>query len=471
MIEEMQGETLLPPMSELTAQLEALLRSVMLPSETPVSFQHDDPVISSRFHIGRAASTALAGCGVAASEIWQQAGGTPQEISCDVNGAAFSLISFLCQRLDDNSQPERDPNRPLVGLYQAGDGRWIHLHGAFPALADGTMKILGCENGTDSVQAAVAAWQAEELEDALADSGMCGAMIRTRDEWLAHPQGIALAQEPAIRITKIAESDPVPLSDRHRPLEQVRVLDLTRVLAGPTCARTLASHGANVLKINSPNLPSVPPFVMDTGHGKRSAFLDLDQPEEAKQLQALASSTDVFSQGYRQGALAIRGFGPEQLAARNPGIVYVSINAYGHVGPWAGRPGWEQLAQSATGIAVDEGSFEAPRLIGAAATDYTTGYLAALGAMAALYRRNLEGGSYHVEVSLSQTANWLYGFGLFNDTASQPPLDIMQATPFMTTSNSGFGLLNHLGPILQMSKTMPRWEQPSVPLGTHPASW
>ena len=236
-------------------------------------------------------------------------------------------------------------------------------------------------------------------------------------------------------------------------------------------ARTLASHGANVLKINSPNLPSVPPFVIDTGHGKRSAFLDLNQENDHKQLKSLILSADIFSQGYRKGALAKRDLGPEQLAEQRPGIIYVSINAYGHVGPWAARPGWEQLAQTVSGVAVDEGSFEAPQLIAAAATDYTTGYLGALGAMAALYRRSIEGGSYHVEVSLAQTANWLYEFGLFERNHALPNFDPAIAAPYMVSSDTGFGRLHHLGPIIRMSETEPRWEQVSVPLGHHPAKW
>ncbi len=437
----------------MDSYLKNLLASTGLPAGSDVAFTHDDPVIPSRFRIGRAAATALAAVGVASNEIWKLSGRRDQEIAVDVKGAAISLISFLCQRLETGDQPVRDPNRPLVGFYQAGDGRWIHLHGAFPRLAQGTMRVLGCKEDAVSVARSVAGWQAQELEDALAEAGMCGAMARTRDEWLRHEQGKVLSGIPAVVIKKIGDSDPEPFGSRSRPLENVRVLDLTRVLAGPTCARTLAAHGANVLKINSPNLPSVPPFVMDTGHGKRSAFLELTSKSDAGILRGLAATSDIFSQGYRKGALGGHGFGPEELAALRPGIVYVSINAYGHEGPWANRPGWEQLAQTATGVAVDEGSEAQPKLIGAAATDYTTGYLAALGAMAALYRRGKEGGSYHVEVSLSQTANWLYTFGLFEKGGVQPALDLADAAPFMISSETGFGKLHHLGPILQMSET------------------
>ena len=452
-------------------ELSRLLQLAKLPAADSIEIRGRDPVMPSRFKIGEASATALAACGVAANTIWTASGGKHQRIEVDTAGAAVSLISFLCQKLEDGSEPQRDPNRPLVGFYQAGDGRWVHLHGAFPDLAAGTLAVLDCDASPESIQVAVSRWEGQALEDALAEAGMCGAMARTREEWLTHPQGESLQLVPPVSIKRIADSPIEPIPPRARPLEGVRVLDLTRVLAGPTCGRTLASHGANVLKVNSPNLPSVPPFVIDTGHGKRSAFLDLNDEKDHKQLKLLVLSTDIFSQGYRKGALAKRGLGPEQLAERRPGIIYVSINAYGHVGPWAARPGWEQLAQTASGVAVDEGSLDSPRLIAAAATDYTTGYLGALGAMAALYRRSIEGGSYHVEVSLAQTANWLYEFGLFERDHALPNFDPAIATPYMVSSDTGFGRLHHLGPIIRMSETEPRWEQVSVPLGHHPATW
>ena len=452
-------------------ELSRLLQLAKLPAADSIEIRGRDPVMPSRFKIGEASATALAACGVAANTIWTASGGKHQRIEVDTAGAAVSLISFLCQKLEDGSEPQRDPNRPLVGFYQAGDGRWVHLHGAFPDLAAGTLAVLDCDASPESIRVAVSRWEGQALEDALAEAGMCGAMARTREEWLTHPQGESLQLVPPVSIKRIADSPIEPIPPRARPLEGVRVLDLTRVLAGPTCGRTLASHGANVLKVNSPNLPSVPPFVIDTGHGKRSTFLDLNDEKDHKHLKLLVLSADIFSQGYRKGALAKRGLGPEQLAEQRPGIIYVSINAYGHVGPWAARPGWEQLAQTASGVAVDEGSLDSPRLIAAAATDYTTGYLGALGAMAALYRRSIEGGSYHVEVSLAQTANWLYEFGLFERDHALPNFDPAIAAPYMVSSDTGFGRLHHLGPIIRMSETEPRWEQVSVPLGYHPATW
>jgi len=272
-----------------------------------------------------------------------------------------------------------------------------------------------------------------------------------------------------VSIEKIGESAPEPVSTSpDRPLSGVRALDLSRLLAGPTNGRTLAEHGAEVLLVNSPRLTNIPAFVMDTSHGKRSCCLDLDDPEGVATLRSLVAASDVFSQGYRGGSLAHRGFGPEALAELRPGIVVVTINCYGDVGPWRLRPGWEQMAQTVSGLAVGQGGADHPVLVPAAACDYTTGYLAALGTMAALRRRAREGGSYHVRASLCQTAGW------FAATAADRPVDATgfgDVDSYLMTSDTPFGRLHHLAPVAQLPVTPARWEQPTRPIGSDPPSW
>ncbi|MCH8849716.1 MAG: CoA transferase, partial [Chloroflexi bacterium] len=237
----------------------------------------------------------------------------------------------------------------------------------------------------------------------------------------------------------------------------------------PTCGRTLAEHGADVLRIDSPNLPHVPNFVIDTGHGKRSAHLDLTSRDGADRLRSLVREADLFTQGYRLGAMERLGFGPEALHELRPGIIYTSINCYGHEGPWKSRPGWEQLAQTVTGIAAEHGGPEQPRLLPAAATDYTTGYLAALGALVALKRRAREGGSYHVRVSLSRTGMWIDSLGRSEEAGR--PLTSDDVAPLLIETETPHGRLRHLKPVLELSETPPRWALPTVPLGTHEAAW
>jgi crotonobetainyl-CoA:carnitine CoA-transferase CaiB-like acyl-CoA transferase len=449
-----------------------LLQEVGLPTDAAtLTIEPGPPILPVKFPIAERAAAALGACGVAAATLWRDRTGATQDVFVDQRRADASLLSFLLQRLDGEPTLRTAEGLALVAMYECGDGRWIHLHGAFPKLAQRTVDVIGGEvgEGAKEVAARVKQFGALELEDALASVGACGAMVRSVDEWAAHPQRAAVAPLGRVSIEKIADGPVVPVGDGRRPLGGVRVLDLTRVLAGPTNARVLAEHGADVLHINGEHLDNVPAFVMDTGHGKRSASLDLNVADDVAVLRSLVAGADVFSQGYRGDALARRGFGPEQLAELNPGIVAVTINCYGDVGPWRLRPGWEQLSQSVTGIAMAEGAPGPPRLVPAAAADYTTGYLAALGTLAALRRRSIEGGSYLVRASLCQTAMWIAEDG--------PCVDPSTATgfgdpePWLVTEQTGFGELTHLTPIAQLSRTPARWDLPSAPLGTHQPAW
>ena len=217
-------------------------------------------------------------------------------------------------------------------------------------------------------------------------------------------------------IVKISDSPREKLPDGDRPLLGVRVLDLTRVLAGPTSARTLAEHGADVLKITGPHLPNIGCQEYDIGHGKLSAHLDLREQKDLETLRGLVRETDVFSQGYRPGTLGKRGFSPEALAQLRPGIVYVSLSVFSHVGPWASRRGFDTVVQRVSGITGRQGELfpgdvPGPQFYPVSAIEYLTGYLMAFGALVALDRRAREGGSWLVRISLAQTGHWLVGRG------------------------------------------------------------
>ena len=453
-----------------------LLAEVGLPAdEIGMTIVDGPPVLATTFPIGARAAAALGACGVAAALLWRDRTGEDQAVVVDARRAEVSLVSFALQRLDGAATPRTAEGRPLVALYQCADGRWIHLHGAFPRLATRTVHVIGGDVDADADEVArrVAAFAAPVLEDALAAAGACGAMVRSSQEWAAHPQRAAITPLGRVSIEKVADGPVVPVGDGLRPLGGVRVLDLTRVLAGPACARLLAEHGADVLHVNGEHLDNVPAFVIDTGPGKRSTSLDLRSDADVDVLRALVRDGDVFSQGYRSGALERRGFGPAQLAELNPGIIAVTINCYGDTGPWRERPGWEQLGQSVTGIAMAEGASldpaGRPRLVPAAAADYTTGYLAALGTMAALRRRSIEGGAYHVRASLCQTATWIAEDGACVEPSTATGLG--DITPWLVEEPTSVGMLTHLTPVAQLSATPARWATPVVPLGTHPPIW
>ena len=315
-------------------------------------------------------------------------------------------------------------------------------------------------------------WEALDFENAVAAAGACAGVARTPEEWDASEQGRILASRPVVEVVKIGDSAPEPFArDAQMPLDGVRLLDLTRVLAGPTCGRTLAQYGADVMVISSPNLPSVPYFVSDTGHGKRAAFVDLATEDGAATMRELVRGADVFAQGYRQGALERRGLGPLELAQLRPGIVVTAINCYGHEGPWRGRPGWEQLGQTVTGMAVMHGGGSAPKLQPGAVTDYTTGFLAAFGTLVALQRRALYGGSYLVRVSLAQTAMWIRHMGLRGDGEKARALGEDEIKAWSIASETGFGPMTHLRPPVMMGATPARWRRGVVPLGTDAPRW
>jgi crotonobetainyl-CoA:carnitine CoA-transferase CaiB-like acyl-CoA transferase len=248
------------------------------------------------------------------------------------------------------------------------------------------------------------------------------------------------------------------------------VLDLTRILAGPVAGRTLAAYGADVMLVNSPRLPNIE-AIAETSRGKRSAHVDLATEAGRRTLRELVSQCDVLLQAYRPGALARLGFGTEALAAVRPGIVVASLSAYGRLGPWAERRGFDSLVQSATGLNAEEAqAFGAPqpRALPVQALDYGAGFLLAFGAQAALLRQREQGGSWEVQVSLAGVGRWLRGLGRMHGAAGTPPPDFsgaMEATP------SGFGLLRAVPHAARFSHTPAGWTRPSVPPGTDPPRW
>ena len=436
-----------------------------------------DPILPTPFRIGETSAAALGAVGLAVSELWELRTGRRQEVAVDTRQATASLRSGHYMKLEGAAvSTERNT---VMGVYPARNGRWSYLHCNFPNHRAAALGVLGVREDREAVRQAVAKWDALELEEAIIAAGGAGGMVRTMDEWARHPQAAAIASLPLLEIVKIGASAPEKLPEGNRPLSGVRVLDLTRVLAGPTCARTLAEHGADVLKITAPHLPNLGYQEYDTGHGKLSAHLDLREPGEVETLQQLVREADVFSQSYRPGTLAARGFSPEALARLRPGIVVVSLSAFGHAGPWAARRGFDTVVQTVSGItsrqgAVFPGPEAGPQFYPVSAIDYLTGYLMAFGAMVALARRGREGGSWLVRISLAQTGRWLVGRGevpeaeLASVPAEFSPAELARWT---ITSDTPAGRLHHLGPVVRLSETPPRWARPSVPLGYHEAAW
>src|SRR6516225_7501560 len=307
-----------------------------------------DPILRTPFRVGVAGAATIAASGVAAAALWQARTGRRQRVTVDLRQATASMRSGHYVKLADAEVSTR--RNSIMGVYTTKDGRWSYLHCNFPNHRAAALSVLGVAEDRDAVTRAVATWNAADLEEAIIAAKGAGGMARSKAEWAKHPQAAAIAGLPLMEIIRIGDSAPEPLPAGERPLSGIRVLDLTRVLAGPTCARTLAEHGADVLRITGAHLPSLGYQELDTGHGKLAAQLDLRQPENVDILRGLVRQSDVFSQGYRPGSLAGRGLSPEELAAIRPGLVYVSLSAFGHTGPWAARRGFDTVVQTVSGI-------------------------------------------------------------------------------------------------------------------------
>jgi len=438
-----------------------------------------DPILPSRFRLGETAAAVHLAIGVAVNDLWELRTGRRQDLGIDVLHGAATLKSYeyFTEKRASGEAAWAQRNR-LAGIswpHPTKDGRYFLPHMGLPHLGERILKILKCEYELEAVQRAVLKWNALDLEDAIAEARACGAMVRSEQEWLAHPHGKLLSEQPVIEITKIADSEPEPIpasvnKDGLRPLSGYKVLDLTRILAGPTCARTLAEHGADVLMVTAEHLPQAERFVQDTSHGKRSCFLDLRKTDEHEKLLSLLQNADVFSQGYRPGIMDKLGLSPEQAAEIRPGVIYTSMNCYGYQGPFKERAGWEQLAQTVTGIA-DEHGGDRPRLLPAAACDYTTGYLAAYGTLLAMGLRARHGGSYHVRASLCQSGMFLLRQPRVNLTDDAINIDSAQLEDVLEEKDTGYGPIGFLGPVLRMSETKPCWPLPSPILGSNEANW
>ncbi len=436
-----------------------------------------DPILPTPFRISETAAATLAAVGLAASDLWQLRTGREQRVAVDTRQATASLRSGHYLTID-GTYVSPAPNA-VMGTYRARHGRWSYLHCNFPNHRAAALKVLGVAEDREAVSKAVAQWDALELEEAIIAANGAGGMVRTMDEWAQHPQGIAVATLPLMEIIRIGDSPAEPLPAGDRPLSGIRVLDLTRVIAGPTCGRTLAEHGADVLKISAEHLPSLGRQEYDTGHGKLSAYLDLRDDRQNEILRGLAREADVFSQGYRPGTLAGRGFSPEALAELRPGIVVVSLSAFGHVGPWAARRGFDTVIQTVSGMTTRQGEVfpgaaPGPQFYPVSAIDFLTGYLMAFGSMVALGRRAREGGSWHVRISLAQVGRWLVSRGqvpeaeLKNVAQEFTPEELER---WSMLSDTPVGRLQHLSPTLRMSETPPRWARTMVPLGYNQPVW
>lgn len=434
---------------------------------------------ASSFRVDVAAAASVAAAGLAAAQLGAlRSGSEPAQVQVDVGHALAETTGYFTL---DGVQP--DLWAAVSGLYQCADG-WLRVHANFAHHRDGVLQLLDLPVGSATTKQQVAqalqARSAQAFEAQAAERGLVVAAARSPQAWAAHPQSAAVAEQPLVQISQLDAAQPAPplawpAQKGTQPLSGLRVLDLTRILAGPVAARTLAWHGADVLMVNGPGLPNIE-AIADVSRGKRSVLLDLKSPAGQAQFAQLLEQAQVMLQGYHPGSLDALGFGPQAAAQLRPGIVYASLSAYGRSGPWADRRGFDSLVQTASGINWAEGQAwgSGLRALPMQILDYSAGFWLAFGIQAALYRQATQGGSWHVQVSLARVAQWLKELG---EQPVQLPTTATEAeraarlAPYLETLPSGFGALCAVRHSANLGGAAAHWPHPAVPPGSDAPQW
>ncbi|MFT3924104.1 MAG: CoA transferase [Myxococcales bacterium] len=362
---------------------------------------------------------------------------------------------------------------PIAGDYATRDG-FVRLHTNYLHHRRAVERVLG-QTERASIAEVAQAYAAEELESLVVDAGGCAAAMRSAQSFRDHPQGRAVAALPLISWHARA-SGPGAWQRNERPgapFAGVRVLDLTRVLAGPICTRFLAAYGADVLRIDPPEFSEVEAALGDTTWGKRRARLDLRETADRARFEQLLAQAHVLVHGYRGDALARLGFSSERLASLAPGLIEVSLNAYGSEGPWANRRGFDSLVQMSCGIAargMERYEQARPHPLPAQALDHGTGYLMVASVARALSRQWHEGVASRCRLSLAGTAHCLMQLGEADEIAG-PELELAAFLPHCEEVDSQLGRLRRVRCPGQIEGVAQEPVLPAGPLGSDPPVW
>lgn len=466
-----------PDMADLTTAADVLADlhqqvTDRRPADGDVTVVGDDPQLPGRYRVGAAAAACVGTATLAAADLARARGVDAGPVTVDTRHATLAFLTERLLRVDGELPGEGWAE--LSGDYRAADG-WVRLHCNYPHHARAVCRALSVPATRDAVTEAVSLRPALEIEEGVLAAGGAAAAMRTGKEWRAHPAGRAVRGLPLVAVHRIGDAPARPRGAGERALSGVRVLDLTHVIAGPVCGRTLAAHGADVLHVGAAHLPTVHPLVIDNGFGKRSTHLDLRDPDDLATLRGLIADADVFVQSFRPGTLAARGLGPEQLAELSPGIVSVDLSAYGQAGPWRRRRGFDSLVQTASGIAAEGGrtaGADHPVPLPAQALDHGTGWLAAAAVLTAVRRQLTEGGSWQLRLSLSRTGAWFDDLGRLPESVPSAAVpDRADVADLLDETSSPFGLLSHLRVPGELPGAQPRYDFGPHLAGTDRAEW
>ncbi|MET3452909.1 CoA transferase [Curtobacterium sp. 1544] len=436
-----------------------------------------EPETTSPHRLAECMAAAMAAHGLAAAGFGALRGGPTRSVRVRTEDALLQLMAVFATRIGDVPAASTMEDPHLLSdsdFYTCRDGREIFILLSFPHLRDRALRVLGCAPGTDRIAAAAAGWDALALEEAIVAAGGTATMVRSREEWAASAAGHAIAGEPLVRIECTGDASPVgraALAPSDPPLSGVRVIDFTHVIAGPIAARLLAELGAEVLHVSRPDRADPNAMIIETGVGKRNAFCDLRTAAGKAQFDDVLAGADIVIHSYRH--LARFGLDAAQLATEHPGLVFADVHGWGDRGPWADRGGFDQLACSATGFALEEGGGEHAALPPTyLLNDYVAGFLLAAGIETALTRQATDGGSWHVHVDLARVCTWVQSFGQNpNQITAGPDLRAGLAAVDTVQIDGPFGRISALPSFVQIT---PPWDSvrgvPS-PLGSSAMKW
>lgn len=448
------------------------------------------PALPSSFKIGPLAQGSIALSALAARLVRSTRVDDPNNypiIHVPVSNAAIEFKSNSLYSLKRNERPIPPFSyNPIGGLHKTSDG-YVRIHDVFPNHVLGTLKLLGLpENATkEDVARKVATWKKLDLENEGTERGKVAIYAsRSYDEWDKHPQSGAIHSNPILlNQIKGGNSTPTPLSPLGKGskgcLSGLKVVELTRVIAGPVSGKTLAAHGADVLWVTSPNLPALPVLDIDLGRGKRHVQLDVHNAQDKERLIELLRTCDVFIQGYRPQSLASYGLSAEELVKINPNIICANMSAFGPAGPWSHRRGFDSLVQASSGMNVSEaqhaGQGEASKVLPCQALDHASGYLLATGIMAAVYHRAVHGGAWGVDVSLAGTMKYLRSLGQYADTTGFAAGDYVKGenvpTEALVTTETAWGTLTAVKHSAEIDGCEVGWDLMPCPPENNKAVW
>jgi hypothetical protein len=473
---------------DYAAETERLLGEVGIRLEEGggnLTFYGSDPIVPTSIRYGTAAATALAAKAVAIAAIWKIRTGESQSIHVDVRKALRRFTVFFDGEWEKlNGKPGGYPwmfgnpfqVHPL--LFKTRDSRWVMPLNMYPRLRSEALTLLDCADNLEGVKHAIAKRDGLELEDAGARAGLVMPMLRSTEEFMKEQQYMdVLANAPLIHVEKIQPTEPIPFSKTPRtPLDGIRALGMGHVIAGTGFGRAFALHGADVLNIWQPLDVEHDRLYNSSNVGLRSSILCLKDKDDRAKFDRLMDRADLFFSNRRPQYLERYGLSAQELCTKHPGLIHIQVFLHGERGPWANRVGFDESAGAVTGFNFIEGSEEEPKLSAVkVVNDYISGWLANIGALSALRRRAIEGGSYRVTVSLTRACLWMLSLGLFDPSFAKATAgstdEHTYVSPELFQARTPLGLYQGVTEQVEMTKTPGEYSTILVPRGSSEPRW